>query len=480
MQLCMEVWSFAQVGSSLMPVRVEVGLMKGLADIQVMGLPDQALKESLIRVKSAIKNQGFTLPTAHKVLINLKPTDQKKGGRGLELAIAMAVLIETGQIPVQENQRLYAYGQLGLKGEVNFLEEVNWLPVEHEQRIWSGEPTSSVDRNLKVIHELWQLKGECDFVDATEPDTLERPALTTLKFSKVQTELLQLMAHGGHHTMLSGPAGSGKSTLAYALHSLLPGPTQDEIRELRKWNRYFNKPAGEWRPLQSPHHTASAQALLGGGNPPEPGEITRAHGGILLLDEFLEFPMRLREGLREPLERGEIKISRRGFSEKMPAQFQLIATSNLCPCGDYVPKRHQPACRFSKYKCQSYLERLTGPLADRFDIMSFSYNWDGKEEISAEEIYNPIIKAQEFQKKRKQINPNARLQWNELLMHLERPTHLAYLPEGGRSKRRHISILRVARSLADLDNSEKIQIKHIRQALDHAWRPFEDLKESFL
>ena len=236
-----------------------------------------------------------------------------------------------------------------------------------------------------------------------------------------------------------------------------------------------------WRPLQSPHHTATAQALLGGGNPPEPGEVTRAHGGILLLDEFLEFPTRLREGLREPLERAELRISRRGHSEVLPAKFQLIATSNLCPCGDFVPKKYEPSCRFSKIKCQSYLERLSGPLADRFDILSYSYNWNEEQNIGSEDIHSQVLQAQSFQKgHRGQDKENGRLQWNELLKELERPTHLSYLPESVRSKRRHLAILRVARSLADLDLQEKIRIEHIRQALDFSWRPFEALRESFL
>ena len=481
MQSRMEVWSFAEVGSSLVPVRVEVGLMKGLADIQMMGLPDQALKESLLRVKSAIKNQGFTLPNAHKVLVNLKPTHQKKGGRGIELAIAMAILIETGQIPIEEKDKIFAYGQLGLKGEVNFLNEVNWLPVEEDLFIWSGQPRDSIDRKLKVLRQLSDLHGECEHWEASDLEKLERPAFTSMKFTKSQAELLKILAHGGHHTMLSGPAGSGKSTLAYALHSLLPEPESDEIREIRKWNDYFDRPAGAWRPLQSPHHTATAQALLGGGNPPEPGEITRAHGGILLLDEFLEFPTRLREGMREPLERLEVRISRRGHSEILPAKFQLIATSNFCPCGDFVPKKHQPSCRFSRNKCQSYLERLSGPLADRFDILAYSQNWNEEQSYGSEEIYKHILSAQSFQKElRGQTESNGRLSWNQLLASLERPTHLTYLPEAGRSKRRHMAILRVARSLADLDEKEKIEISHIRRALDYSWRPFESLRESFL
>jgi magnesium chelatase family protein len=453
--------------------------MKGLADIQLMGLPNQVLKESLIRVKSAIKNQGFHLPKAHKVLINLKPADQKKGGRGLELAIAMAILMETGQIPKEDTEKLYAYGQLGLKGEVNYLDEVSWLPLEPNERVWSGTPSVAIDRPIRAIKELWELSGECEFIDAGEPEDLPRPELTKLKFDQQQAKLMAILAQGGHHSLVAGPAGSGKSTLAYALHTLLPEPSISESREIRKWNQYFNRSENSWRPLQAPHHTATPQAILGGGNPPEPGEITRAHGGLLLLDEFLEFPVRIREGLREPIERGEVQISRRGFSETLPAKFQLIATTNLCPCGDFVPKKIQPICRFSKSKCQSYLERLTGPLADRFDILAFSNDWKAQADVQAAEILSQINSAQSFMKLREQEKPNARLDWGELMKHLEKPTHIAYLPEGGRSRRRHISILRVARTLADLDQSEKIKITHIREAMELSWRPFENLKESF-
>ena len=463
----MEVISFAEQGGEYTKVKVEVGLLNGIPDIHIMGLPDQAIRESLVRVKSALRHQGFSLPKGQKVLVNLRPTHIKKTGRGLELAIALAILLETEQIQLQKTDNLFAYGQLGLKGEVHFLNEVNWLPLPEGQRIWTGLPEDLVDSDLNVVGQLSDFHENWKSINKAFHNELNRPQLSDFKFNKEQAKLLALLAHGGHHSLLAGPAGSGKSTLAYALHSLLIDPNEKEAKEIRQWNHYFKKPIESWRPIQAPHHSATAQGILGGGNPLEPGEVTRAHHGVLMMDEFLEFSDRIREGLREPIELSEIQISRMGQSRILPAKFQLVATTNLCPCGEFVPKKIQPFCRFSRQKCQAYLERLSGPLVDRFDVFCFSENWLESQEVETSAIYKKVLKATEFMKtKRNQRKKNCQLSWQELMQEVDEMTLIDYLPTAGRSRRRHISILRVARSLADFDACLKIQKEHIRQALE--------------
>lgn len=225
----------------------------------------------------------------------------------------------------------------------------------------------------------------------------------------------------------------------------------------------------------NPHHTTPVIAMLGGAVPISAGEVTRAHGGILLLDELLEFPQQVLEGLREPIESGFITVSRRGASHKLPAKFQLVATTNLCPCGSFVPGK-PTGCRFSLRKCKSTVERLSGPLLDRFDVLAFSHNWSGEKSVSIEEVFNDVDRAVEFQRQHKR--PPARsLEAKDLNSDLHPDVQLTGLLGKSLSLRRQRSLLRVARSLADLESKPQIDFKHIQEAYRFSMGNFMDLEQ---
>lgn len=470
--LSMQVWSFSEVGSQLKPVKIEISLIPGLPEFIITGLPDQALKESMVRIKSALRCGDFQLPKAEKIIINLSPANEKKSGQGIELAIALAYLWETNQLEKPSEENVYVYGELGLKGEVRFLEELNWAPVPEDICVWTGKTDGQIcDWPTKTIETLSAANQAEVIANNLEPELNMRPEFEGITWGEKTAELLALLAHGGHHALLAGPAGSGKSTLARSLYQILPDPNSLEAKSLRRWNRYFKRDLN-FRPYENPHHSSTVQALLGGGNPPVPGVITRAHHGLLVMDEFLEFPPKVREGLREALETSEITIARKGFVEKLPAEFQLVATTNLCPCGEYVPGRLSGNCRFTLSRCQSYQERLSGPLMDRFDILSLSNEWERHGPMGLMQIYDLVLRARKVFLDRGQSKVNGRLTWDELMVELQSESLLQYLPSSLKSRRRALAILRVARSIADLAESPKIRLKHLNSAINFAWKSF--------
>ena len=219
-----------------------------------------------------------------------------------------------------------------------------------------------------------------------------------------------------------------------------------------------------WRPFVAPHHSIPVMSMLGGGSPPIPGEISRAHGGVLVLDELLEFHSYVRESLREPIESKSITISRRGVSCQFPANFLLMATTNLCPCGDYVPQR-PTRCRFPLARCRSYLDKMSGPLLDRFSIISFSHQWRGEFEVSLSKIGENIRRAREFGKRsRGQTLNNSELDLRTLEGFIDDFTLKNLLPSFEDSHRRKLAMLQVARSLADMEEQEEVSMKIIKES----------------
>ncbi len=474
----MQVYSFFEQSYGLKPTKVEISLIPGLPDFKVTGLPDSSMKESLLRIKSALIMQGYELPKTHQVMINLTPAFEKKKSKGLELAIACAYLWHTEQAP-KFKDKIYVYGELGLSGQVKYLPELNWLDEREEVEVLTGEAND-------FAHDCWELKSLKDLELPTYKNfqppkiNIQERRFSNRKWSNKVGEAMAAIALGQHHSLVAGPAGSGKSTFNDSLINVLPPPTDEELFELRRWNRVFDFKDINERPFRQPHHTSTVQAVLGGGRPIVPGEVTRAHKGLLVLDEFLEFSNHVREALREPMQTGEIHLARNGHVETLPADFLLIASTNLCPCGSFVPKDMTVKCRFSLRKCNSYLERLSGPIADRFDVLLFSNTWGHSEDISEGQIFARVQKAFEFQQKQKRHKTNGRMAYNELLSGLK-ASHLEdFLPTQGKSRRRNQSVLRVARSFADLDLSVEIQMPHLRKAIDIAWKPFQALSEPLL
>ena len=287
---------------------------------------------------------------------------------------------------------------------------------------------------------------------------------------------MKLSALGEHSLLLCGEAGSGKTTLVESLYYLLKAPEES----LWKESRSFWKENEElfWRPCLSPHHTTSPQSMIGGGNSLFPGEISKAHGGQLIMDEYLEFHPKVQEALREPLEKGKIRLVKNGRSVLFPSEFLLTATTNLCPCGDYVPG-HPVNCSYSLKKCQSHLDRLSGPMLDRFDLLAFSRQWKGERKISIKKLHEQIETAREFvSKTRNQKKVNGRLNLQELEDMIKRKEVLQF-PQT-HSHRRKRSLLRVARTFADLEYQEIINEKHLEKAYTLGVKNFYFLKHRIM
>jgi magnesium chelatase family protein len=461
----------------LQSVEVEIELTPGLPQMHFLGLADQGIKESIYRIRCAIRKQGFKYPRSHQILVNLRPAHFKKNSRGLELAVAAGLLAKTGQIAWPKMVSL-VYGELSLGGEVTEPEDLKlFQPAAGEVCLtgsFNSEEGKTAGTQTKfVVSNLRGLKAPQYVPAQVENHKWQRPReYSAFEWSEEQARWLQIMAVGGHHSLLAGASGIGKTTLAKTLNSLLPPP---ESKWAGEYKTYFDLPS--WRPLAEPHHTISTQGLLGGGVPLVAGEITRAHGGILILDELLEFDPATLEALREPIEEGLIRLRKRNIRETFPAQFQLVATTNLCPCGDWVPGKKRN-CHYSKAKCLSTFRRVTGPFLDRFQILYFvkkAKNMSsGSDSMRSQEILAKLEGIFEFQKGQYRVDLNSRRAEN----HLEVSSNLIKLHGLEEvSPRRRISTLRVARTLADLEYQEVIRSHHIEEARLWTIFPFQALKQ---
>ena len=260
---------------------------------------------------------------------------------------------------------------------------------------------------MRILKELFSAK---EYPAKNWKEQLQAPEIPDISFSKPASDILKICSAGEHPLLLCGSAGSGKSTLAEHIYYLLSEPRQRAFEQSEQILNLSQK----WRAFITPHHTTSPLSMIGGGSPLFLGEISKAHGGLLLLDEYLEFHPKVQEALREPLEKGEIRLVRRGQCMVFPSQFLLVATSNLCPCGDYEPNK-AIQCAYSLRRCQSHLDRLSGPMMDRFDLLVFSKDWKGDKTAALKSLKPEVEKAQEFRlKNRKQEYPNSHLELKEL------------------------------------------------------------------
>lgn len=479
----MKIKSLIRNQDRLVPVEVELSFVAGLPQIQFLGLPDQAIKESIHRIKSAIRNQGFEFPKAQQILVNLRPSHLKKTSRGLELAVALGILWETEQIPKPDGEEAFVYGELSLGGEVFEPEDLmEDFDPEETLQVWTG---TGLDN--KAPFTRWRLQ---ELKDVSQPEivplspreyVVERPSFgLDLEFPERQAKLLKLVALGEHSVLLAGPAGSGKSTIAKSLHSLLQAPTQKEMHEIRQNNKGGSEAPLSWRPMVHPHHSTSPLGLIGGGVPPFKGDITRAHKGMMVLDELLEFHTRAQEALREPMEDFRIRIRRGRYVEEHPAEALVIATTNLCPCGDWVPNS-RVICGRSIKKCQSYMERLSGPLVDRFQVTFFTRKREEGGTVAGQSLLQELEDARQFRQTMADKDARfrkvaARWNWEELTQDLPSFYMRELFPKELSSRRRELATLRVARSLADLMKAEKLHPLHVEEALKITHLPFEALK----
>jgi magnesium chelatase family protein len=477
----MKVKSFMRYNQELMPVEVELSLTPGLPQISFLGLPDTALRESTLRIRSALKHQNFEFPKARQVLVHLKPSHLKKSSRGLDLAVAAALLWETEQValPQASHADLFVYGELSLKGEVIVPDDIEEAEafMRGSASLITGKPQNNLNFNFAGLSELKNLNQPQYFEGDSKVASAVRPACKVLSFSFEQAELLKLIAVGEHSALLGGPPGCGKTTVAESISSFLQEPSLAQLGEFKKIAKRFHHHV-DWRPVVSAHHSITSLAMLGGGLPLRPGEIVRAHGGVLIMDELLEFSSKVQEALREPLESGHMGLARNGVFKEWPSKFILVGTTNLCPCGRYdLENESRCLCRLRRR--ENYLERLSGPFVDRFHIFKVmsEKNISSKRQVEAVSILDEVLRAIQFRLEiRGQTKPNADLSYEEVLHSsgLSQAKILSELSDIS-SHRRQLSTLKVARTLADLVGRSLIKNEDLNKAKLFSARDFRKL-----
>lgn len=500
------------IGLNAYEVSVETDVQNGLPAFSVVGLPDTAVNEARDRVRSAVKNSGFSFPN-RKIIINLAPADLKKAGTGFDLPIAMGIIIEEGVLE-QEVTKDYAFiGELSLDGNLRGVRGI--LPVViglKEIGIKNVIVPSDNVKEAALIDGINVFGAQClgdvvnHFIESplkifkTDADLFLKNSNETFEYDfkdvkgqQKAKRALEIAAAGGHNLLMTGSPGSGKTLMAKCFASILPPLEFSEALELTKIYSICGllskeEPLMTKRPFRAVHHTASANGIIGGGSNPMPGEITLAHRGVLFLDEMVEFPRSVLEVLRQPLEDGEIVISRAKHSIKYPAKFMLLGAMNPCPCGYKGDREKQCTC--SDFMVNRYLAKLSGPLLDRIDLQINVPRLTAKELLNIDdnaessfEIRKRVIKARQIQAERYK-NDNI-LTNSELTSELvkkycridgaSKEIFKSAIVKFGLSGRRYDRILKIARTIADLDNSSEIEQTHLMQALQYKMFDKDDL-----
>ena len=485
------VFSRALSGLDAPLVRVEVHVGGGLPGTNIVGLPEKEVREARDRVRAALNTANFRRPDG-RVTVNLAPADLPKESGRFDLPIAIGILAASRQLPSDLLSQLEFAGELGLSGELRPIHGALAMTfgakrdgrafvvpesVAEEAALVRGARVLAARSLLEVCAHL---KGEAPLREwraAKAPSPPDHPDLADVTGQRTARRALEIAAAGAHSLLFKGPPGTGKTMLATRIAGILPPMTEDEALEAAAIQSIaqggFRGDRFGIRPFRAPHHTASGVALVGGGSPPKPGEVSLAHHGVLFLDELPEFSRHVLEVLREPLESGRITISRAARQADFPARFQLVAAMNPCPCG-YLG-HYTARCKCSEESVARYRTRISGPLLDRIDLhvdvpaLAPAELHSHKPGESSREVRERVAGARERQARRQGL-PNAQLSGAQIHTHVRLDAEAARLlrEAGARlhvSARAHHRVLKVARTICDLAAAENVAAIHIAEAL---------------